>query len=168
MKKKWIWKEFAETLGVLGVIGSLAFVALEIRQNTAAVRSQAAQGVMDQISSVLGMVITDPELTEVLTRGMADPTSLSPTELAQFQSFFTVSLQSYQNLFIQVREGALDRDQAEGWWQLLRNTLNTPGVEYHWETRSYLLSPEFRSFVNTEVVTREPTTGYTPFDSGAP
>ena len=43
--RSWIWKETAEVLGVLGVIGSLVFVAFEIRQNTEAVRSSTIQSI---------------------------------------------------------------------------------------------------------------------------
>lgn len=165
MAKKWKWREFAETLGVIGVIASLAFVALEIRQNTTAVRSQAAQGVMDQIFAVYETMVIDPTVTEIVLRGLDDPLSLSAGESARFHSFQTISFQSYQNIFVQVREGALDPGLAEGWWQLLRNLFDFPGTRYHWETRSYILSPEFRDFVETEVATREPTTGFTPLNA---
>ena len=39
------WKEIAEVLGILGVIGSLIFVALQIQQNTNAIRSAAIQDI---------------------------------------------------------------------------------------------------------------------------
>ncbi len=41
----WIWKETAEVLGVLGVIASMIFIGIEIRQNTNAVHGATLQAV---------------------------------------------------------------------------------------------------------------------------
>jgi hypothetical protein len=160
--KKWILREIAEVLGVVGVIGSLAFVALEIRQNTSAVRSAASQGVQDQVATVYQMYATDPTLTGILQRGMQDPSNLTPEELARFDAFWTVALQANQNVYVQIQEGAFDNAMAEGWWQLLRSNLEYPGLRQYWATRSFLLSPSFREFVETEVMARDPIPDFHP------
>ncbi|HEY5622263.1 MAG TPA: hypothetical protein VIV14_00785 [Gammaproteobacteria bacterium] len=45
---KWVWKETAEVLGIIGVIASMIFVGLEIRQNTSTVRGATLQAVSQQ------------------------------------------------------------------------------------------------------------------------
>lgn len=67
------WRSIAEILGIIGVIGSLVFVALEIRQNTDAVRSATIQGVLDQSFAV--------NLPPVDNRGLRDALYLAPDEL---------------------------------------------------------------------------------------
>ncbi len=42
------WRVFAEVTGMAGVIATLVFVAMEIRQNTAAVKSAAIQAIAAQ------------------------------------------------------------------------------------------------------------------------
>ncbi len=159
---KWVWKETAEVIGVLGIIAGIIFLGYEIRQNTTAVRSEASQGLQDQILGIYDMLMNDP-MAEIYLKGMADPSALSAAEAVKFHSFWTVGLQAHQNMHTQVREGAIDQQLAEGWWQLLRDNFQSPGLQAHWEMRGNLLSAEFREFVETEVMPLKPTPQYEPF-----
>lgn len=156
-----IWKETAELVGVLGIIAGILFLGYEIRQNTIAVRSEASQGMQNQITSIYEMLLNDP-MMKIYLAGMSDPSSLSATDRAKFHSFWTVVLQSYENMFFQIREGTYDSRRAEGWWQLLRDNLAEPGGQAAWESRGYLQSDEFRQFVETEVMGRNATAEYVP------
>ena len=161
-KPSWIWKEIAEVIGVLGIIAGIVFLGYEMRQNTIAVRSEASQGLQNQIASVYQMLMDD-SMMDTFIRGMNEPSTLSRLEMGQFHSFWTVSLQAYQNMYVQVREDAYDPQMAEGWWQLLPNNFESPGFREHWESRKFLLSAGFQEFVETQVMSREPTSEFIPF-----
>ena len=45
-------REVFEIFGVLGVIGSLVFVGVEVRQNTAEIRGSTHQSVSEQINDI--------------------------------------------------------------------------------------------------------------------
>ncbi len=151
----------------IGVIVGIAFLAYEMRQNTIAVRSASAQGVQDQIVAVYDMLMDD-SMADIMLRGMPAPEALSPQEMAKFQSFWTTAMQAFQNTFVQVNEGAYDASLAAGWWQLLRNNFESPGFLLHWNSRRFLLSPEFQEFVESEVMAMEPTPEYSPLGVDQP
>lgn len=46
VKGKLSWRDLTEILGVIGVVGSLIFVAFQIQQNTNAVRSATIQEIL--------------------------------------------------------------------------------------------------------------------------
>jgi hypothetical protein len=68
----------------------------------------------------------------------------------------TVAFQAYQNIYVQVQEGAYDAELADGWWQLLRNDLEYPGAMAMWEQRKFINSSEFQDFVENQVMKPEP------------
>ena len=155
--KKWTLLEIAELLGVVGVIGSLIFVALQVRQNTAAIRSQAAQGIQDQITAIYQMYVSDPTLSDLVLRTRSVQPNLTEEERVRFEGFEMASFAAYQNLFIQMREGVVDEEFARGWWQNLRNVLARPVQQEIWASNEFVFSPAFRRFVDTEVMRLEPT-----------
>ena len=56
-KREAKWKMVGSVLGGLGVIGSLVFVALEIRQNTEAVRSATIQAISEQSFTAVAQLV---------------------------------------------------------------------------------------------------------------
>ncbi len=56
------WKVVGSVLGGLGVIGSLVFVALQIRQNTEAVRSATIQAISEQSFEAVAQLVENPDL----------------------------------------------------------------------------------------------------------
>jgi len=149
-------------LANIGVIAGIVFLVFELQQNTLAVQSEAGQGVMDQIQAVYA-TLDDPVL-EVLLKADENPASLTPVEIARIQIFYTVAFQAWQNIYFQVRSGAFDAERADGWWQELRQSLEFAPSRVVWDQKGYMLSQEFRDFVDEQVITREFLEGVGVFD----
>ena len=58
-------KTIGETLAALGVIASLVFVGLEIRQNTAVARAQTRQALTEDLREFIMTLAADETLFEV-------------------------------------------------------------------------------------------------------
>ncbi len=141
----------------IGVIAGIFFVGFELQQNTVAVKSEASNGIQENVVANYEILMSD-SMMDIYQRGMINPADLTALETGKFHSFWTVSLLAYQNLYYQVLEGAYDGQRVEGWWQHLRSQFEYSGVKEHWTSRSFILSAEFRDFVETNVMSREPTT----------
>ena len=144
----------------IGVIAGIVFLGFEIRQNTMAVKSEASIGVQSQIQSIYNMLLVDP-MMDIYMRGMENPADLDPLEAAKLNAFLSTNLAAFQNIYTQVQEGSYDESLARGYWQLLRNLLEMPGMKEYWATRSYVMSDEFRLFVETDVMRLAPMEGTT-------
>lgn len=147
-------------LANLGVIAGIVFLALEVQQNTTAVRSQASQGIQDQLAQIYTVITTGP-MAEIYIDGMADPEQLDRVETAKLSAVLSLIMGGFENMFAQVREGSYDEARAQGYWQLLRNLLQYPGMRRHWNERSFVYSEDFRAFVEDEVMALEPHSGST-------
>lgn len=138
----------------VGVLAGIIFLAIELRQNTVAVRSEASQGIQGQIADFYSLLATD-RAADVYRRGVANPDQLDPTETVIFNSLLSLALAGFENLFALVNEGSYDESRARGYWQLLRNILDQPGYRQHWETRRFLYNEAFREHVENYVLKLE-------------
>ena len=67
----------AETLGAVGVIASLVYLATQIRQNTRTVRSATYQSLNGVALQSQGNLAYDGETAEIVRKGMQDGSQLS-------------------------------------------------------------------------------------------
>jgi len=157
------WARLAEIVGAGGVIGSLIYVGFQIRKNTAAVRSAAAQAVHDNYSAWYSSMQSDPELLSISINGMRDYSSLSEVQKAQFIAMF-MSFSSYsQNAFYKWREGSLSPELWKGWEFVTMNFISTRGGKEFWKERGYMFSEAYRRHVETEIMPRKPHPGARPW-----
>ena len=77
----------SDFLAAIAVIATLGYVAVQIRQNTAALRSAATQGAHDQSASVYDLLASDPKLSDIFVRGSEAPDALDRVETGQFYAF---------------------------------------------------------------------------------
>jgi hypothetical protein len=145
-----------QIIGAVAVVVSLIYVALQIRQNTNAVRSAAAQVVNEHFASWYHLLAADAELSQVVVNGLRDYTSLSETEKARFVATFMAYLSYSHNAFLKWREGALSPALWEGWELLLMNLFAAPGGRAFWKERAYLFGEEFRRHVEDDLMKRTP------------
>jgi len=61
-KRKFSWKDLTEILGVIGIVGSLIFVAYQIQQNTNAVRSATIQAILDRSYDATVLTVENADL----------------------------------------------------------------------------------------------------------
>ena len=145
-------------LANIGVLAGIVFLAIELRQNTVAVRSEASQGIQGQIADVYSLMATD-RIADIYRRGAVDPDQIDPTERVIFNAFVSKMLVSYENLFALVAEGSYDESRARGYWQLLRNVLQYEGTRQHWEQTEFIYNDAFREHVREYVMRLQPAGG---------
>ena len=100
----------AEVLGLVAVIASLAFVGMEIRQNTTAVRSATIQAVSDQTMELTLAIATDEHLPRLVAemRAGATQSELDPEDYMRLRLVSLAGLRRQENLYLQVQAGVLD------------------------------------------------------------
>jgi hypothetical protein len=154
-----------EFFGGIAVILTLIYLAIQIRQNTKAVRLQTHQGLQDTLTRNYSIFMEDRSL-DVIVKFANDPANLSPQENLRNTFLWRVIILAHQNLFYQVREGAIETELADGHWQFFRHIFLYPGFPELWDREKYLVSGAFQAFVESEVLTREPAPEYVPpFDT---
>lgn len=103
-------RTLVDVLGALGVIASLIFVGLEIRQNTAVARVTAFHTFLSEVNTLTDRVVTDDRLAGLIARTaqgevMAD---FSPEDQLRLRAHFLSILRVWEGLHRSVGEGILD------------------------------------------------------------
>ena len=142
----WIWKETAEVLGVLGVIASMIFVGVEIRQNTNAVHGATLHAVSQQSLDLVMAGLDNPELRSAFRA--ANDGRPSPEQRNLLDWFIAAKLRADENRFRQVELGILD---ASSFQQLSNHQIyRTPYFADYWARRRDVYAADFQSLVTRE------------------
>jgi hypothetical protein len=137
-----------EVLGSIAVVVTLAYLAIQIRQNTQSNRTAAIQTMAAQDSSWLSGVAQDGELSEILGRGWRDFAGLAPVEQGRFAALMSQVCRQYDSQLHLWRDGAI----PEGLWTASLNTLRfvhaQTGFRQWWTSAKQLYSADFQALVD--------------------
>lgn len=145
-----------EIVAATATVASLVYVALQIRSNTSAVRSAAAQSVHEAFASWYHLLASDASLSQLVTDGLRDYESLSETDRARFVATFMAFLSYSQDAYIKWREGALSPELWRGWEFVMMNLVNAPGGKVFWGERGYCFGEDFQRHVEKDIMNRPP------------
>ena len=108
-----------ETLGTIGVIASMIFVGLEIRQNTQAVRANAIQESTNVARQQVLTIAADPELMRLEFLCMGNPPGLTQEERNRCTYLSLSFWWGMQGLFEQWGLGVLPDKTWESWRRVI-------------------------------------------------
>jgi hypothetical protein len=146
----------AELAGAIGVVVSLLYLATQIRQNTRSVRIASHHGLMSEFRNIVRVLAQDPELGNLVKKGLEHPEQLSETDRPRFGSQLAGLIQLYEELYAHHRAGLVERDFWESRQRNLFYLISLPGPSAWWHGESALLpgrhgsdlvSEEFRRLV---------------------
>ena len=140
--KKYIF----EIGGALGLIGSLIFVGIEIRQNTSAVRSSAQQAISEQITELYYTIAPDERLSNLLSKALYDGITkkdLSPTDNISLRLMIQGGLRRVENVYLQYKNGIIS-DKAFD--RIGMNYYRNPYSREVWEENKNKFDKDFIPF----------------------
>jgi hypothetical protein len=153
----------AELLGAIGVIVTLVYLAVQVRQNTRTVRAATELETGRLWSEVHGRVAHSPDMAAIWDRGLTDETALSPAEKQRFIWFVAEYLFLVESLYRQWRMDYL----SDASWEPHRRTtiglLSNPLVRRWWDSGVSPFSGEFRAYFDRVLATEtSPAWSYRP------
>lgn len=145
----------AELVGAAGVIATLGYLAVQVRQNTISTRTSSYQAVVEAISDWSRAVGLTPGAAVLYTKGGQDLESLSSEERAQYNFIQTSLYRNFENIFYQHEQGAIDDVVWEGWSVRIRNNFALVGTRAWWAIARLVYSAPFRRFFEENPIERE-------------
>jgi hypothetical protein len=140
--------DWLQVIGVFGVMLSLVFVGIEIRQS----REIAIADVFQQKSALAVQVqqgFVSPELFSAAVRKLLSGEVLSPMEKGLLQFGQTPWFQYWENVHFQYEIGLLSEEAWQGSRNAMRNRLSTPIYQEWWESDRLNWRESFTSEVDT-------------------
>ena len=144
-------QELAQIGGIFGVVASMIYVAIQIRNNSRATRAATFQ----QLSSAMTIQwlenARNPEMVDLMLRGTDDFESLNRVEKARMRFFLMAYARIFENAFFQHKVGTL---KAKDWLGIsadLHILFSLSGSRTAWPLIKNRSSPEFCSFIDAIV-----------------
>ena len=141
-------QEILQILGGIGVIGSLIYVAIQIRNNSRAVRAATVLQISHTMMSSLFNMANSAELTGLVLRGGDDLSSLDRLDKARFRFHAMFILSFNQNIFIQHKIGTLKSDDWQSFKADLTSYFAMTGARAAWPLVRARFHPDFQAYVD--------------------
>jgi hypothetical protein len=140
----------AELLGAAGVIASLVYVAIQIRQNTRALRASTYESLAQATASSNSLLISDPEIARLVDVGLGSG-PLAHEDRARFAAYLRMTFRRYDSIFLHYRQGTLPLEAWEAYLSSFRRVLRSPNVRDFWQRSADDYTPAFRELVAREI-----------------
>jgi len=144
-----------ELVGAAGVLLSIIYLALQVKQNTEENRVLRGQTLVTGIADASALIADNPDLSAIVRNGMLDFDSLDETERFRFSFVFFSIMAKYDFSYHQKLAGRIDPNL---WTQTdyeIATFVNLPGLKRWWEKDKLRFTVEFRGYVDDALASRE-------------
>ena len=140
-----------ELIGLFGVISSLVFVGVEIRQNTAAVKGATHQTVAEQINELTLTIASDERLAKIVSSMYNDNkqrVDMSAEDQLSLDFLLLTGYRRVENIYLQYEDGILDKrafdrigmdtyrtNFAIGTWEMFKNGFDEDFINFFEQLR---------------------------------
>jgi hypothetical protein len=134
-------------IGGIGVVVTLIYLAVQIRQNSKIVKTGAAEAVMRSISEYFRSSSESAELTQVISKAMRDFEQLDDAELTQFNLWIFSWFRLVELAHHHYSAGHIPENFWEGQVAHLNGLMKLRPIKNLWEIRKHVFSEDFQRFV---------------------
>ncbi len=142
-----------ELIAAIATLGTLIYLAMQIRQNSESVRVNAGQTILTSLNTALQSASSSPQQARVLILGQTDFYSLPEDEQAQFIVWIFAWFRVLEQAYHYHKKGILDDEVWDGHISHLTQILKSPAIKGWWEIRHNFFSDAFQEFVNRVALT---------------
>ncbi|MGB5377845.1 hypothetical protein [Muriicola sp.] len=137
-----------EVLGGIGILISLVFVGIQLKENTKATRSSTATATIDTMTNWYVTMGTNAETSASFYRFLEDPESMTKEERLQHIYNFHGLFLAFQNSYYLSLEGTLDERIPKSLNQVIYGVKDQPGFKLYWKSRKSIFFEEYRGYVD--------------------
>lgn len=145
----------ADIIGALGVIITLIYLAVQVRQNTHQLRDAAKDARLTSFDRTVESFARHREYltrdgnADLYARGLESYVTLPDGEKIRFRAIIEEYFFSFHAMFGRVSEGTYDPSLWKSYVPAPASVLKTPGGQEWWAQRRMIFSPAFVSELET-------------------
>jgi hypothetical protein len=143
--------DLGDFLGGVGVIVTLAYLAIQIRRNTQEVRSASLDAVAASHMEFQRSVWGDPVLTKLWFDGMSGRVALPADEGRRFLFMVITCARHWERAYHKARGGTLESTSWSGIHQELAGVFAFPGTHEYWKRIQYMFPSDFVDFAEKAI-----------------
>ncbi len=138
----------AQVVAAVILVLSVIYLALQVRQNTHAMRLSNFQSVSAGWASILNMLTKNEEVADIYRRGMVAYDALNDIEQFRFRMMGMQFLRTFNENFEQQHEGAVRKARQEASQRAHLDVMQTPGMQVVWSSRKHWFPDDFQVYMD--------------------
>lgn len=136
-----------ELLGAVGVMITLVYLTLQVRQNTRSVKASVYDSLATSLEHLNRPLVQNGDLALALAAVTEDWQAASEQDRARVVHFYSAAFKLFENVHYQYSQGLIDKDLWCGWERLMLTYFWSPGVQSWWPMRRGAYSEAFGRFL---------------------
>ena len=139
----------AEVIGALAVLITLAYLAVQVRQNSTQLRESARLAKIASLDNTVEMfskfrgMLAEPNNSELYVRGLESYVDLSAAEKVQFGALIEEYIFAYHAMYVRYLNGDLDEQTWNRRVPIPAALIKTAGGSEWWEARKKIFPMDF-------------------------
>jgi hypothetical protein len=143
--------QIGELIASIGVLISLVYLAVQVKQNTKALQMDTARSAAAELADANNFTAENEGYAEIFFRGVQDIESLEGVERMRFYAGMHKFFRSHENTHYQYINGALSAARFQSISSQFASVISTPGLQAYWADRKNWYSAEFQDWVEQTV-----------------
>jgi len=139
-----------ELIAALATLLTLGYLAIQLKQNTSALKSQTFQQSSMDMSLTANSVSSDGELAKIIIKAENGIASLSSDEKLRFHFWMLVAVRRFEAIYIQALYGSIEKDRIEGFETSILSLLSNVGNEW-WNLTKSPFSNDFIGYADGKI-----------------
>lgn len=140
----------SQIISAMAILGSLVFLAVQVRGNTHELRSQAYFNALTHGQRPFELLIQDPALIRTVNLGYTSPDALDGDERERFGLHTFMLFNAWEYFFYQHQDGSIPKQLFLGTDAHMRKLIATkPGLESFWMEYQHAYEEPFLSYVSS-------------------
>ena len=137
----------AEIVGAIAVIVTLAYLAVQIRDNTRMARSATRQAIAETAMTHGTNLVSDKELMATLLKDLKGQ-DVDEVNWTRLMAHNYITMRHYENIYYQHLTGMIEPDEWRGFRENLKAVLEWRSMRQFWKNEGHYYSDAFRAEVS--------------------
>jgi hypothetical protein len=138
-----------QIVGAIAVVVSLVYLAVQVRQSTQAQRTENFSRALDRVASMQSRLSQDSETSVIFSKGIAQPSKLTPKERMQFTWAMYELFGAFEFMFLASKADAIPEEVWRRWASAVAWWLTFPGAQIWWQVRPIPFTDSFTSYIES-------------------
>ena len=139
-----------EIVGAVAVVATLAFLAIQLRQNTQATQNNAWQDITRVLTDLSVTEATDPGLSSFIQLAEESPADLADDQYWRFARIAIPRIAAFESAFLASSKGTIDSYYWDALLPYALTTMRKPGYAKLWnEAKLDNYHPDFIDYIDS-------------------
>ena len=146
------WANVAEIIASFAIVASLAYVGMEISQNTKALQNDSYQNMLAMINEGQYILATDQEFHRLFVTGEKSPSELSEEDWSRFTQFNFPRMDTWEYLYLGNQDNMITPAVWSAFDPYFRGIVCMRGHRRFFRENRAAYAPQFIVYLETDVL----------------